>query len=104
MAGGSHTDFDTGAFSTGAVAGAGLIAGALAQGLVNYRAQQERRWANWNVTALRGALDLSEALRSREQTALRSKNAIIVAQRVTIARLESELVIERARARSLRRK
>ena len=102
MAGGSHTNFNADSFSTGAVAGAGLLASALGAGLANYRAQQERKWAGWNATALRGALDLSEALRAREHAALRSKNAIIAAQRVMIARLESELVIERAR--SLRRK
>lgn len=101
MAGGSHTNFDEGAFTAGAVGGAGLLAGALAQGLANYRAQQERKWSNWNVTALRSALDLSEALRAREHAALRAKDAVIAAQRLTIARLERQKAI--ALARSQRR-
>ena len=39
MAGGSHTNFNTSAFTVGAVGGAGLIAGALGAGLANYRAK-----------------------------------------------------------------
>lgn len=101
MAGGSHTNFNAEAFGAGAIGGAGLIAGALATGLANYRAQQERRFANWNAAALRSALDLSEALRAREHAALRAKDAVIVAQRLTIARLERQQAI--ALARSQRR-
>jgi hypothetical protein len=93
MAGGSHTAFDEQAFTVGAVAGVGTLAGALGAGLANYRAVQARRYANWNATALRGALDLSELLREREHTASRAKDAIIAAQRLTIARLERQQAI-----------
>lgn len=100
MAGGSHTHFNESAFTVGAVSGAGLLAGAVGAGLANYRAAQERKWSNWNVTALCGALDLSEALRAREQAASRAKSAVIAAQRLTIARLERERAIALVRSRT----
>lgn len=99
MAGGSHTNFNEQAFTVGAVSGAGLLAGAVGAGLANYRAAQDRKWSAWNVTALRGALDLSEALRAREQAASRAKSAVIAAQRSTIARLEREKAIALVRSR-----
>jgi uncharacterized protein HemX len=99
MAGGSHTNFDEHAFTVGALSGAGIIAGALGAGIANYRAAQQRRFAYWNAVTLRAALDLSEQLRTREHASLRSKAAIITAQRVTIARLESQLAIAQARSR-----
>jgi hypothetical protein len=102
MAGGSHTNFNERAFTVGAVSGAGLLTTALGAGLANYRADQERRWARWNATALRSALDLSEQLRAREHAVSRRKDAVIAAQKLTIARLERERAI--ARARSLGRK
>lgn len=40
MAGGSHTDFNVGSFSAGAVSGAGILAAALASGVANARATQ----------------------------------------------------------------
>jgi hypothetical protein len=99
MAGDSHTNFNESAFSAGAIGGAGLLASALVAGLANYRAELARQRVRWNATALRSALDLSEQMRARDHAALRSKNAIITAQRVTIARLESQLAIAQARSR-----
>ena len=66
--GGSHTNFDSAAFTVGAVGGAATIGAALVQGFANYRQQQADRWANWNVQQLRTALDLSESLRAHEAT------------------------------------
>jgi hypothetical protein len=99
MAGGSHTNFDESAFTVGALSGAGILAGALGAGLANYRAAQERKWMAWNATALRGALDLSEALRARELSASRAKDAVIAAQRLTIARLKRQQAIALVRSR-----
>lgn len=98
MTGGSHTNFDERAFSAGALSGAGLLASALGAGLQNYRDLQARRFAAWNASQLRTALDLSEMLRAREHQQLRAKDAVITAQRLTIARLERQQAIARARS------
>jgi hypothetical protein len=43
MAGGSHTNFDTSAFTVGAIGGAATIAGALAAGVSNLAAARRER-------------------------------------------------------------
>ena|SRR5882724_10582267 len=94
MAGDSHTAFDAGAFTVGAIGGAATIAGALGAGLANFRTQRQSAFADWQEHQLRAALELSEAFRENDQR-------IILAQRITISRLRSRRAIERAR--SLRR-
>ncbi|MEH2536479.1 hypothetical protein [Bradyrhizobium sp. AZCC 1699] len=89
MAGGSHTNFESTAFSVGAVAGAATIAGALGAGLADLRAQRAAANAGWREHQLRAALELSELLRRREHRVNR-------AQRITIARFERERAIARA--------
>ena len=99
MAGGSHTNFDEGAFTAGALGGAGLLASVVGAGIANFREHQRNRRIQLSAATLQHALHLSEALRVRERTA---QDAIIAAQRLTIARLESERAI--ARVRSLARR
>jgi hypothetical protein len=99
-AGGSHTNFDTAAFSVGAIGGAATIAGAIGAGWQNYRAACADRWASWTIGQLRAALDCSELMRYGLHCDLNAAN-----QR--IADLERQLadirfVIKRDRARALR--
>ncbi|CUT14537.1 hypothetical protein BF49_5617 [Bradyrhizobium sp.] len=64
-AGGPHTNFDSSAFTVGAVGGALSIAGALAAGVQNYTRAQRHSWDGWTIEQLRRALDCSEAMRYR---------------------------------------
>ena len=89
MAGDSHTNFDVGAFTIGAVGGAATIAGAIGAGIANVRAQRQSTFADWQERELRVALELSEAFRAND-------HRIIRAQRVTIARLERREATRRA--------
>ncbi|MCC8962470.1 hypothetical protein H8A95_09125 [Bradyrhizobium sp. Pear76] len=89
MVGGSHTNFNAGAFTAGAVGGALTIAGAIGAGIANVRAQRQAAFADWNERQLRAALNLSEALRARE-------HRINQAQQLTIARLQREHAVARA--------
>jgi hypothetical protein len=89
VSGDSHTNFDAGAFTVGALGGAATIAGALGAGLANLRAAQARRWESWTVTQLIAALELSEALRENDHRIKRARS-------ITIARLRSQRAIERA--------
>lgn len=96
-AGGSHTNFDSAAFTVGAIGGAATIAGALGAGIQNYRAALAERWSAWTIDQLRAALDCSEALRYDAHCDLNAANA-------RIADLERQLadvrfVIKRDRAR-----
>jgi hypothetical protein len=92
VAGDSHTNFDVGAFSIGAVGGAATIAGAIGAGIANVRAQRQSTFADWQERELRAALELSEAFRANDQR-------IIRAQAVTIARFERKEATQRAHTR-----
>lgn len=65
VVGGSHTAFDTGAFTVGAVGGAGLLAGAVGAGLANFRAAQAERYQRMTVEACWSAMDYYEAQLAR---------------------------------------
>jgi hypothetical protein len=91
MAGGSHTNFNSKAFSVGAVSGAGLLASALGAGINNYRAVMKARYANWNAEALRSGLELSELLRAKEHKMLHAKDREIADLRLANARLKADL-------------
>jgi uncharacterized protein HemX len=99
MAGGSHTAFDTGAFTTGALSGAGVLASAFGAGLTRFRETQARRWTGWTIEQLRAALECSELFRARERETSQALRRVIETQRTQIARLERELATERAHNR-----
>lgn len=91
--GGSHTGFNQSAFTAGAVGGALSIAGALVAGAANARRLQvEERDLGTREMAL-ACIRIERDIREREWKA---SQTVIQAQRVTIARLESELARERA--------
>lgn len=73
--GGSHTNFESAAFSAGAVGGALSIAGALAAGVQNYTRAQRNSWDGWTIEQLRRALECSEALRLRAHLDLNDAKA-----------------------------
>ncbi len=78
MAGDSHTGFNSGGFSAGAVGGALTIAGAVIAGAQAAAHLNSRRWADWERHQLEAALDLSEALKTHlveENDELRTENA-----------------------------
>ena len=101
--GGSHTNFNTTTFSAGAAVGSLTIAGALVDGVMRYRIAQrayaERAWARWNRRNLVNALDLSEAMRAREQQIARTATAEADGLRRCNARLARDLAIARAESR-----
>jgi hypothetical protein len=92
VAGDSHTNFDSAAFTVGTLGGAATIAGAIGAGIANVRAQRQSEFADWQEVELRAALELSEAFRGNDRR-------VIMAQRVTIARLERLEATRRARTR-----
>lgn len=77
MTGGSHTNFDHQAFTTGAVGGASLIAGALVAGLRNANNVRRERDA---LAVVQGRDDLIRSLQRR-----------VDAQRAVIARHEKTI-------------
>jgi hypothetical protein len=101
--GGPHTNFNTSSFTAGAAVGSLTIAGALVDGVMRYRLAQrayaERAWARWNRRNLVNALDLSEAMRVREQEMERKATAEAEGLRRCNARLQRDLAIERAERR-----
>lgn len=99
MAGDSHTGFNAGAFTVGAVGGAATIAGALGAGWANYRAAQQDRWAGWAIDELRTALDCSETMRFGLVDDLRDANRRIA--ELERAAADRAFIIKRAAARSL---
>ena len=99
-AGGSHTNFDSAAFSVGAVGGAAALGSALALGFANYRQAQRDRWAGWTVAQLQAALDCSETMRFAVHDELNATKA-------RVAELERQLadrafVFKREQARRAR--
>ncbi|MCK1341010.1 hypothetical protein IVB38_34595 [Bradyrhizobium sp. 38] len=99
MAGGSHTNFDPGAFTVGAAGGALSIAGAVAAGVQNYVAARAERWAAWTLEQLRCALDLSESLRCEQYRELLDARARVAELERQIA--DRAFVLKRDRARLL---
>jgi hypothetical protein len=97
MAGGSHTNFDTGAFSVGAFGGAVTLASALAAGIANLRAVRDTDYLTWTADTLRRALRLSELFRARELERLKIAIETIAERDRTIADLTRQLRIEQAR-------
>lgn len=90
--GDSHTGFDAGSFTAGALTGAGLLAAAVG-GAVSRAAQlNAERWDGWNRNQLVTAVNLSEAVKNdvlRENDELRVENAKLQAamRRVTMRRV-----------------
>ena len=99
-AGGSHTNFDSGAFSVGAVGSAAALAGALAAGFQNYRQAQRDRWANWTVAQLQSALDCSETMRFAVHNELNATKARVVELERQLA--DRAFVFKREQARRSR--
>jgi hypothetical protein len=102
MAGGSHTNFNTASFTTGALSGAGALASALGAGFANFRAAQAQRretWAGWTIKQLRRALDLSEAFRWKTYTELQEAVDTIAERDRTIADLRRQLKTAMANSR-----
>jgi predicted component of type VI protein secretion system len=97
--GGSHTNFDSGAFTAGALTGSGAIAGALVAGVANHlaraRAQRGRAWqeADWQR-----ALALSELLRRRDQQRARDAEVEVAKLRARVAWALSAPRVATARA------
>jgi hypothetical protein len=96
MAGGSHTNFDVGAFSVGAIGGAGVLANALAAGIVNLRRASETDSMAWSVGSLRRALRLSELFRARELEQLRIAVNLIAERDRIIADLQRRIQTDQA--------
>lgn len=84
MAGGSHTNFNTGAFGVGAVSGAGILAVALASGVANARAVN-REHAVYRAIAERAAMIVALQRRNAAQA-----RALADAQRAA-ARRDDEI-------------
>jgi hypothetical protein len=61
--GGSHTQFDGGAFTAGAVGGALTVAGAMVAGARNVAARNAAEWDAWDRDQLAQAYDMEHALR-----------------------------------------
>jgi hypothetical protein len=97
--GGSHTNFDAGAFTGGALTGSGLIAGALIVGVTNHvarvRAEREQAWveADWQR-----ALALSELLRKRDHQRARDAEAEAAKLRAKLAWALTAPRVARAKA------
>lgn len=99
MAGGSHTDFDSGAFTLGAAGGAATIAGAMVAGWQNYRAAQADRWHGWNAEQMRRALDYTDSM-----LIVRTDERDAAIRRIAeLERFESNrsFIVKRERARSI---
>lgn len=74
----SHTNFDSGTFTAGALTGAGLLAGALVAGLQAILQANREACARWTRGQLEKAYNLSELLRwhkHRECEELKAENA-----------------------------
>ena len=102
MTRGSHTNFDTDAFTVGAVGGALSIGSALAVGWQNYRQAQRQRWAEWTVAQLQAALDCSESMRFGLHNDLNAARVEIAGLKRKLADREFEFkrdAAHRARAR-----
>lgn len=101
--GGSHTNFNTGAFSAGAFGGALSLGGAVAQGLSNgLQVIRQQRQQAWNEATWERALQLSELLHKRTlDRAVRAEtdNARLRAENVRL-RGAPRLAIARAMLRS----
>jgi hypothetical protein len=94
--GGSHTNFDAGAFSAGAVGGATALATALLSGCAAARAAN---WATWNRDALLAGIEFGELRRAELYDALTDANRTISQQEREITALRTELRVAQARRR-----
>jgi hypothetical protein len=94
--GGSHTNFDSGSFTAGAVGGAAAIAGALVAGAAACR---ESNWLRWSRDALIAGIEYSETMRNRCYAQLQRANRTISHQRAEIISLKAELRVAQARGR-----
>ncbi|CUT13562.1 hypothetical protein BF49_4642 [Bradyrhizobium sp.] len=77
MSSDSHTDFNSGGFTAGAVGGAMTLAGALVAGMQNAAQLNSQRWAGWERGELVHALNIAESLKNRfrdENAELRAAN------------------------------
>ena len=94
VVGGSHTNFDSGAFGAGAVGGALGLSGALAAGIANYRAACAATYDRFEADQLRAFLHHSELMRARDQILMGRE-----IQRLTRenARLRKDSVVTAAR-------
>ena len=97
MSGGSHVNFDTGAFGLGAAGGALTLAGALVAGAQNVAMAAEADFMAWSLDEARKGLHLSEQLRARDRATLLQAVAELNASRGRNGRLERDLAVMRAR-------
>lgn len=94
MAGDSHTGFDSGAFSAGAIGGAMTIAGAMVAGIQNARRQN---WERFNRSALIVSLEYSDEQRAYLYKNLQIANRKIGDLQTEVISLRAEIKAERAR-------
>jgi hypothetical protein len=92
MSGGSHTNFDTQAFTVGAVGGALTLAAAVAAGVQSFREASAESYAAWTAQQLRSGLMLSEARRGHELDMLAQALRAIDERDRRIAQLEKTLL------------
>jgi aconitase B len=89
MAGGdSHTGFDSGAFTVGAVSGVGVFAGALGAGIANAR---QSSWDRFNRKALTAGIEVTEARHNRIFKQLEGVNRRIDSLQSEVIGLRAEL-------------
>jgi hypothetical protein len=100
--GGSHTAFDSAAFTVGALSGATTMAAALGAGIRNYTARRALAVAEWTIENWRQALALSELLRRRDHQRFAAEKAafrkVIQDQRTEILGLRASLAVTQAHA------
>lgn len=94
-AGDSHTGFNSGAFTAGAVGGASVLAAAVGAGLENARQQS---WARWNRKALEAAAELNGLRNNRVVRMLEAANRKVSDLQSEVVAVRAELKAERARA------
>jgi predicted amino acid dehydrogenase len=88
MAGDSHTNFDAGAFTAGAVGGAATIAGAIGVGIANFAAGRRERGVLQSRDATIFRLEQRIA---NQRTELGRRDATIRDQALTIRELDLRL-------------
>jgi hypothetical protein len=94
MAGDSHTNFNSGAFTAGAVGGALTIAGGIVAGAQNVLAARREM----TIADLQALLDMSEALRGDQWDTIQSQRRRITELERRIQRMIDSPVIKQARA------
>ena len=89
--GDSHTNFDAGAFTVGAVGGAATIAGAVGAGIANFAAARRERSAADAVQSGNGTIRWLQRRVDHQRLELMRRDATIRDQTMTIRELELKL-------------